>query len=201
VSPSATLWQRRDPARYAGPTLLVAGPDLDEGEEEIRLLAGSVPEALVLTGAAASVEAVVAAMGECRVAHIAAHGTNRIDNPLFSSLRLADGSLSVYELNGLSSTPRTVVLSACHVGLPATEPGKELLGLVGGLVGAGSGTIVAGTLPLPDTAGTAGFMATFHAGMAHGLPPTAALAAADDSLPDERSRLLFRGAVTLFGGD
>jgi tetratricopeptide (TPR) repeat protein len=201
VSPSATIWSRRRPGAADGSSLLVAGPDLEEGDREVRLLEQALPGAAVLTGSAASVDAVVQAMGSCRVAHIAAHGTNRTDNPLFSSLRLADGSMNVYELDGLANPPPTVVLSACHVGLPAEAPGRELLGLVGGLLRVGTRTIVAGTLPLPDTATTVGFMTAFHAALAAGSPPTAALVAADGSLGDERSRLVFRGAVTLFGGD
>jgi tetratricopeptide (TPR) repeat protein len=201
VSPSATIWLRRRPGAAYGSVLLVAGPGLEEGDREVRLLEQAVPNATVLTGSAASVDAVVQAMGSCRVAHIAAHGSNRTDNPLFSSLRLADGAMNVYELEGLPDTPPTVVLSACYVGLPADAPGKELLGLVGGLLRVGTRTVVAGTLPLPDTAATVGFMTAFHVALAEGEPPTAALLAAEGSLSDERSRLLYRGAVTLFGGD
>ena len=201
VSPSATLWSRRSDIAPGRGLLLVAGPDLREGETEIRLLAGSAPGSVVLQGDQATVENVVSALGKHSVAHIAAHGTNRTDNPMFSSLAMEDGPLSVYDIGRVDTPPHLVVLSACHVGLAADKPGRELLGLVGGLLRAGTRTVVASTLPLPDTGATVRFMAAFHRSLAEGKPPTAALHAADHALDTADERVLYRSAITLFGGD
>jgi CHAT domain len=57
-----------------------------------------------------------------RLAHIAAHGVFRSDNPMFSHLRLVDGPLTVYELERLARPPRTVILSACDSALSAVHP-------------------------------------------------------------------------------
>ncbi len=201
LSPSATLWHRRKDSEARSGLLLVAGPDLREGETEIQMLTASSPGSTVLQDSSATIDNVVAALGQHGVAHIAAHGKNRTDNPMFSSLAMSDGPLSVYDVGRIDDPPHLVVLSACHVGLAADKPGRELLGLVGGLLRAGTRTVVASTLPLPDTAATVEFMAAFHSSVAAGTPATGALLAADQALGSPAERLLYRSAISLFGGD
>jgi hypothetical protein len=62
---------------------------------------------------------VLAALDDCWLAHIAAHGTFRADNPLFSSVQLDDGPLTVYDLEGLRRAPHRLVLSSCESGRAA----------------------------------------------------------------------------------
>ena len=50
---------------------------------------------------------------EVGVLHVAAHGRHAADNPLFSGLELADGTLSGYEDRPHAQGAYTVVLSAC----------------------------------------------------------------------------------------
>ena len=45
------------------------------------------------------------------LAHIAAHGSFRADSPLFSSLRMHDGPLTVYDFEQLRRAPYRLVLS------------------------------------------------------------------------------------------
>ena len=66
--------------------------------------------------------------------HLACHGSFRADNPLFSTLSLADGPLTVYDLERCRTMPRTVVLSACNVGHVAVAPRGTLLGLASALM-------------------------------------------------------------------
>ena len=73
----------------------------------------------------ALVDPVIAALDGAELAHIAAHGHFRADNPLFSSLELHDGPLTVHDLEGLRRAPRQVVLSACESGLPTVHPGRR----------------------------------------------------------------------------
>jgi tetratricopeptide (TPR) repeat protein len=201
ISPSATMWMRRPERSEDGTSLLVSGPDLELAETEVHQIRGSLPRSVVLSGKSATVEAVLAEANRSDLVHIAAHGINRSDNPLFSSVQLADGPMNVYELGQLQQPPSTVVLSACHVGLPAESPGHELLGLVGGLLRIGSRTIVASTLPLPDDSTTADFMTSFHQSFAGGAAASAALNDADAAVESSDLKLLYRSAVNVYGGD
>ena len=48
---------------------------------------------------------VLAALDGAWLAHIAAHGRFRADSPLFSSLRMHDGPLTVYDFEQLHRAP------------------------------------------------------------------------------------------------
>ncbi len=108
---------------------------------------------------------------------MAAHGTFRSDNPLFSALHLADGPLTVHDLEHLEQAPDTVVLSACDSGLSAVRPGDELMGLAAAVFALGTRTLVASVVPVPDAA-SHDLMVAFHDELLAGRPPAAALAAA-----------------------
>ena len=83
------------------------------------------PHGTTLVGDAATVQATLAAFDGAALAHVAAHGMFRADNPLFSSLRLADGPLTVYDLEGIGHAPRTVVLAACDTARHTARPGRR----------------------------------------------------------------------------
>ncbi|GAA2644914.1 hypothetical protein GCM10010399_93530 [Dactylosporangium fulvum] len=122
-------------------------------------------------------EAVLGALDGADLAHVAAHGLFRSDNPLFSALRLVDGPLTVYDLERLARPPRRVVLSACESGLSAVHPGDELLGLTAALLGLGATSLVASVVPVPDAA-TRPFMLRLYRHLRSGAGPAAALARA-----------------------
>ena len=86
------------------------------------------------------------------LAHIAAHGTFRADSPLFSSLRMHDGPLTVYDFEQLQRAPYRLVLSSCDSGVLAPAGADELLGLVSSLLPLGTAGIVAAIVPLNDQA-------------------------------------------------
>ncbi|MFI7546831.1 CHAT domain-containing protein [Actinoplanes sp. NPDC049599] len=183
VVPSAAAWLRacRSAPPAGGPAVLVAGPRLPEGEQEVAALAAADPAATVLTGAAASAAAVTAALRAAPLAHIAAHGVFRADAPLMSTLELADGPLTAYELERLGRAPAVVVLSACDSGLSGVQAGDELLGLAAVLLGAGTRTLIASVLPVP-AGRTADLMLDLHARLRRGTGPAAALAGAQQHL-------------------
>ena len=187
VAPSAAVWLRaaadRGPADGSpadGSPVLTAGPGLAAAPLEVESLSGSMPDAQVLVGSDATVGAVARALDGAPLAHVAAHGTFRADNPLFSSLELADGPLTVYDLEQLRRPPRRIVLSACDSGLSAVRPGDELMGLSAALLGLGTRTLVATVVPVPDGA-TTPLMLDLHQRMRAGLSPAAALAAAQEA--------------------
>jgi tetratricopeptide (TPR) repeat protein len=183
VVPSAAAWLRAHRATppAGGAAVLVAGPRLPEGEKEVAALAAADPEATVLTGAAASAAAVTAALRAAPLAHIAAHGVFRADAPLLSTLELADGPLTAYELERLGRPPAVMVLSACDSGLSGVQPGDELLGLGAVLLGAGTRTLIASVLPVPADR-TADLMLDLHARLRRGAGPAAALAGAQQQM-------------------
>lgn len=189
VVPSADLWMRGvaegerrtvgEPGPSAGgaPVVLAAGPNLDGASSEVRQLASVYPSASVLADADATVDRVLAALEQAGTAHVAAHGRARSDNPHFSALHLADGPLTVYDLERLDSPPERLVLSACDVGLSDVRPGDELRGLVASLLTLGTRAVVASVVPVPDRAAVP-LMLALHGALRDGVPPAAALATA-----------------------
>jgi hypothetical protein len=119
LAPSVRWWidaasAGRGPPRSA---LVVAGPRLVEAEAEACGVAACHRRATLLTGVMATVTDVGAAMGRHDAVHIVAHGTFRHDNPLWSTIELDDGQLTVYELERLGKVPATMVLATCESGV------------------------------------------------------------------------------------
>ena len=158
-------------------TVLMAGPGLDHAEPEIAALAARYPDAIVLSGAAATAADAARALDGAALAHVATHGRFRADHPLFSSLDAHDGPLYVYDLERLSSTPQTLVLSACESALSGVRPGDELMGLASAVFALGTRTLIASVTPVDDS-DTRTLMLALHAALASGRPPAAALAEA-----------------------
>jgi CHAT domain-containing protein len=69
------------------------------------------------------------------------------------------------------------VLSACDAGRAAVWPGGEAIGMATALLRCGTATVVASVLPVPDRQAV-GLVTALHEGLADGLGPAAALAAA-----------------------
>ncbi|HEV7658146.1 MAG TPA: CHAT domain-containing protein [Mycobacteriales bacterium] len=195
LAPSLASWYAATvrPAR-PGPTVLVAGPDLEHAEAEVRALAAGAPNAIVLTGVDAGSAAVLAAMDGAGIAHLAAHGDVRADSPLFSALRLADGPLMAYDLGRLDRPPELVVLSACD-SAAAGGPGEELLGLPVAMLHSGVRTVIASVAKVPDAVAPE-VMTRLHAAMADGAPPQHALARTVRELRDAPP--LLRAAAAAF---
>lgn len=155
--------------------VLMAGPGLAHAEPEIAALAERYPEAVVLSGAAATAAEAARALDGAALAHVATHGRFRADHPLFSSLDTSDGPLYVYDLERLSSTPQTLVLSACESALSGVRPGDELMGLASAVFALGTRTLIASVTPVHDE-DTRTLMLALHAALADGRPAAAALA-------------------------
>jgi tetratricopeptide (TPR) repeat protein len=165
VSPSATQWLGARRARGAGRTghvALVTGPGLSTREAEVTALSPVHDGALVLSAEQATVSATLEILDGAGLAHIAAHGTFRGDAPLFSSLELADGQLTVHDLEELRHPPRSIILSACDSGGAAPIGPHEALGLVSALLGMGTADVLASVVPVNDHA-TLSIMAEVHA--------------------------------------
>jgi hypothetical protein len=174
VTPSIGAWLRATAGELSGQRVWVAGPRLRHAGPEARSLHATHGGQL-LTARRATVQAVLGAMDGADLVHIAAHGQFRDDQPLFSSVELADGPLYGYDVQRLRKPPRIVVLSACDAGRAVVQPGGDVMGLATALLRSGTSTVIASVLPVPDRKAV-GLVTALHQGMRGG--PAAALAAA-----------------------
>jgi CHAT domain-containing protein len=184
VAPSLAAWRELARRRRSqrSKAAFIAGPDLPHATGEVRSIARLYDDPVVLTGKAATVARVLAAIDGASLAHVACHGHFRADSPLFSSLRLADGPLSALELQSLRRAPQMLILSACDLALSRRHPGDELLGVSAALLAMGTRTIVASVIRIPDATARR-MMLAFHTELAHGAAPASALARAQASAP------------------
>ncbi|MFT4259681.1 CHAT domain-containing protein [Microbacterium sp.] len=157
-----------------------AGPRVPRALDEVQRASAAWEEATVLTGDDARVDAVTALAARSEVLHIAAHGRHAADNPLFSGLELADGTLFGYDVDLIERTPDTVVLSACELGRSSVRWGEEALGMTRVWLHAGTRCVIAAPVVVADAV-AAELLAALHTGLARGEDPAAALAAASVS--------------------
>ena len=184
ATPAASFWYHatvrgdEQPIPPAGRrVVLVAGPGLASAESEVSELHREYAAARCLTGADAAAQMVAQALDGADLAHVAAHGHFRSDNPLFSSLQMADGPLTVYDLEALGKAPTQLILSACDAGLSEVCAGDDLMGLSAALLALGTRSVIAAVLPVSDQL-TRPLMMALHAEMRAGAAPATALARA-----------------------
>ena len=133
-------------------------------------------------------------MAGARVVHFATHGFLNSETPELSGLVLSlvdregnptDGFLRLHDVYALSLAADLVVLSGCRTALGKEVRGEGLLGLTRGFFYAGAPRVMASLWPVRDRA-TAELMQRFYRGLLRdGLPPAAALRAAQRSLRRE----------------
>jgi tetratricopeptide (TPR) repeat protein len=154
IAPSAGAWMRADaaPAPRQRHVTLARGPGLASDGAEVPLIAPFYGDVTVLAGSEATAEKVLYALDGAWLGHIAAHGNFRADSPLFSSLHMYDGPLTVYDFEQLHRAPYRLVLSSCDSGVLAPTGANELLGLVSSLLPLGTAGIIAAIVPLNDQA-------------------------------------------------
>jgi CHAT domain-containing protein len=162
---------------------VAAGPGLSGAQAEAEAVA-AIYGTTALVGASASSAAVMAAIDGATLAHLATHGLVRGDNPLFSSLWLADGPLTLYDLERLNQPPSTVVLAACNSARPVVRAGDELLGLSVTFLSQGTSQLVGSVISVPD-AETAPLMVAFHRFLAAGYPAASALARSQQQISSD----------------
>ncbi|MEH1128229.1 CHAT domain-containing protein [Micromonospora sp. CPCC 206061] len=156
LAPSARFWTRaRESALRRPPgesVVLVEGPHLTGATAEVQRLHAMYPHATVVTPPHSTAEAVIRLLDGADLVHLACHGRLRADNPLFSSLVLADGPLTMQELEARGAAPHRLVLASCESGADATYAGDEVLGFVSALLARGTAGIVASAAAVPDVA-------------------------------------------------
>jgi tetratricopeptide (TPR) repeat protein len=183
VAPSATSWQRSrelaQPVTQAARVVALAGPHLNRAAEEAHHIAAAWVNGASHVERAATGTALRAALSTADIVHVAAHGQHDRDNPLFSSISLADGQVFGYDLVTDVRSGVHVVLSACELGLATIRPGDEPLGLTRALLHYGAATVIASVARIADSVAAEAMM-RHHGQLAAGIPPAKALAGATD---------------------
>jgi len=176
TAPSATTWleaaQRTSTGRRS---LVVRGPDLAHAEAE----ANEIAE-LIGAVKTTSVDEAVAGLIHSSLVHFACHARSRTDSPLFSSLILEDGELTLYDIERLPAVPGTIVLAACSGAGSVLATGAEVLSLAGSFLDMGARTVVAPLFTVSDAA-THAVMSSLHRSLAAGSDAASALRAAAES--------------------
>jgi CHAT domain-containing protein len=201
VAPSAALWLRasEQPEPADRPVVVVVGPGLSTGDQEATTVARIHQRPTTLLGADATVGNTLAAFNGAWIGHVAAHGVFRADSPLFSSLQLADGPLTIHDLDRLRRPPHTVLLSACDSAVSVPVGSEELLGLVTGLLGMGTASVLASVVPVNDAA-TVSLMVNVHAALRDGSSLPEALLVARSAAKADPSTLAAAVSFTAWGG-
>jgi tetratricopeptide (TPR) repeat protein len=156
----------------------IADPDrsLPGAEQEVQASAGFFPERRVLTGEAARRDAVLDALPEATVVHVACHGVFLDDFPEFSYLKLAGRGVEArLDVAAIARTPLTaelVVLSACHSGRGGSYSGDEFVGFPTAFLASGAACVL-GSLWSIDDAATVRFLQHFYAAARRGSIGTA----------------------------
>lgn len=141
--------------------------------DEVRHVGQALPGATLFTGAEATIERWKEHSKASRILHLATHGIFREDNPLFSSVRLADGHLFLYDLYGSRMAAELVTMSGCATGVQETHGAGEVMGLARGLLAAGTHTAQLALWEVSD-ASTAEYMGHFYRHLAANGPAGAA---------------------------
>ncbi len=202
IVPSAAMLMAclAQPLRDPHCAVLVGAPDAraPKVREEVIALAPLFHAPQVFIGEQATLAALRNHAGRADVLHLACHGYFRPDNPLFSSLALADGWLTVRDAYELDLRGALVTLSACETGVSKLAPGNELIGLARGFFTAGAPSVVV-SLWVVDDEMAVELTKQFYECLLVNKRPAAALRQAQLHLLREQPHPFFWAPFTLFG--
>lgn len=177
-APSANVWSllQKKPRRNMQSALLIGFADerIPLVNSEIETLKNIFSNAKVFTGKAAKTSAFTENAPDFDVLHLACHGQFRPENPLFSSIHLADGNLTVRDICAKKINAELVTLSACETGLNKIFAGDEILGLARGFLIAGASSLVLSLWTVNDEA-TTELMKNFYTNLQRGETVAASL--------------------------
>jgi CHAT domain-containing protein len=180
-APSASIFAicQNKLANSSGESLIMGVADAQAPSifDEVSALQAILPNPQLFVGEKATHSILEEHGPQSRIIHIATHGYFRQDNPMFSSIRLGDSYLSLYDLYHMNLPAELVVLSGCATGLNVVKTGDEQIGLVRGLLQAGAQSMVLSLWDVHD-ASTKEFMVAFYRGWRRGLSKSMALKAA-----------------------
>lgn len=176
----------------------VADEQIPRVHEEVLAVSEALPKSKVFLDEQATTAVLRKNAPDVSILHLACHAQFRSDNPLFSSLRLGDGWLTVRDAYGLKLNCQLVTLSACETGMNAVSPGDEIIGLARGFFSAGSASVMLSLWTVDDEA-TAELMKDFYQHLRSSNSPSSALRAAQVHLSRERPHPFFWAPFVLVG--
>lgn len=180
--------------------LLLGVPDeqTPRVRDEVLAVAPLFPESVALLDDQATMVTLREKASTADLLHLACHGQFRQDNPLFSSLQLADGWLTVRDAAALELNCGLVTLSACETGVNLIAPGDELIGLARGFFSAGAPSLLVSLWKVSDES-TAKLMTLFYERLRLGERPAAALRQAQCELMQQYPHPFFWSPFVLLG--
>lgn len=177
-TPGAVIWQTLSEKKSIKPSkaLLIGFADdhIPLVNQEINELKKIFRNAKTFTGEEATFTNYTKHAEDFDILHLACHGQFRPDNPLFSSLQLADGFVTVRDICSQNLNAELVTLSACETGLNKIYAGDEILGLARGFLVAGVRSIVLSLWTVNDKA-TRDLMQYFYTELQRGKDVSASL--------------------------
>ena len=142
----AHLCRQKPPA--SGTSALVVGVPVGgeqsaaEVEKEARVVAGALPGSRLLLDAPLDGAALEKAARGRPLVHLATRAHFRRDNPMFSSIELSGGQLTLFDIYNLHLDADLVGLTGCSTGLDTLVDSDALLGLTRGLLYAGARSLL-----------------------------------------------------------
>ena len=165
---------------------------------EVKSVASLLPFPELFLGGDATTEVLRQRGSTSKLLHIATHGSYRQDNPMFSSIRMGDGYLNLYDLYQMRLPSKLVTLSGCATGMNFVSAGDELLGLQRGLFCAGASSLLLSLWDVHDQS-TAKLMEAFYKNYIAGQELAAALQAAMQQIREEHPHPYFWAPFVLAG--
>jgi CHAT domain-containing protein len=167
--------------------------------DEARSVASLYPDSCLLLEDELTLERLKEQSREADLIHLAAHGVSRLDAPLFSYLRLADGLQTALDCFDLELDCSLVTLSACESGTGTITAGDEQIGLPRAFLYAGARAVVHSLWRIDDLF-TRKVMGRFYAELKSGRARVSALRAAQlEQLQSGAAHPFLWASLTLVG--
>lgn len=202
VSPSALVWQKlaEKPSEKFTDALLFGFADekIPLVNREIKSLQKIFDESKVFIDDDATFANYTKNAQDYDVLHIACHGQFRPENPMFSSLHLADGWITVRDICAQNLKAGLVTLSACETGLNKLAAGGEILGLTRGFLSAGASSLILSLWTVSDAA-TTRLMENFYKNLQRGDSISASLAKAQRKFIEKQAHPYYWSPFVLIG--
>lgn len=201
-APSATVWsflQKKRASKMKNALLIgFADKRIPLVNNEIKELKKIFESAKTFTGKAAKFSAFTENSADFDLLHLACHGQFRPENPMFSSLHLADGWITVRDIVSQKLNAELVTLSACETGLSKVFAGDEILGLARGFLSAGAGSLILSLWTVNDEA-TTRLMKSFYKNLQLGATASASLASSQREFIKENAHPYYWSPFVLIG--
>jgi tetratricopeptide (TPR) repeat protein len=203
-APSAAVWQvlqqknRQKNRNKKLKTMLMGFADekIPLVDREIKELKKIFPGAKSFTGEKATYAAFTRNAPAYDLLHLACHGQFRPENPMFSSLHLADGWVTVRDICSQKLKAGLVTLSACETGLNKIFAGDEVMAR--GFLSAGADSLILSLWTVNDTA-TSELMTAFYKSLQRGQSFAASIRIAQNDFIKRGEHPYFWSPFALIG--